>query len=152
MVISAIRAIRNIRSELNVTASKKARLILSGNSDYIKILEDSKALLGRLASVADIIVSRRPEDIPANSAVAVIPNLEIFIPLDELIDIDKEIERLKKELDNLRFELDLVNKKLSNKGFVDKAPESVVKKEREKLAKYDEMYKTIEKRINNLKK
>ena len=76
----------------------------------------------------------------------------MFIPLEDLIDIEKEIERLEKEKDNLQKELDRVNKKLSNEGFVSKAPKKVIDGEREKKEKYEEMYQKVSERLNSLKK
>ena len=75
-----------------------------------------------------------------------------YLPLGDLIDIDKELERLSKEKDNLQKEIDRVNGKLSNEAFVSKAPEKVINAEKEKQAKYIEMYKGVEERIAMLSK
>jgi len=77
--------------------------------------------------------------------------VEIFLPLEDLIDIEKEIERLEKELSNLQKELDRVNSKLANEGFVSKAPQKVVEEEKKKKEKYQEMYDKVVERLNGLK-
>jgi valyl-tRNA synthetase len=78
--------------------------------------------------------------------------VEIFIPLEDLIDIRKEIERLEKEKENLRKELDRVESKLNNEGFVAKAPAKVIEEEKAKKAMYQEMYGKVDERLKGLKK
>lgn len=77
--------------------------------------------------------------------------MEVFLPLEELIDMEKEIERLEKEKANLEMELDRVEKKLSNAGFVAKAPKAVVEAEKEKEAKYRDMYRKVIERLETIK-
>ena len=152
IVIQAIRSIRNIRAELNVPPSRKARVIFVTEENKFQLLENSEALFNRLASASGITATNDSSIVPENSATAVIPGVEIFIPLEELIDFDKEIERLEKELEHLTEELDRVNKKLANEKFVKKAPEKIVEEERKKKEKYTEMYNNVSERIKILKK
>src|SRR5699024_6121707 len=91
-------------------------------------------------------------DVPEQSMTAVITGAEVYLPLEGLIDFDKEMERLEKELDKWNKEVALVQKKLSNKGFVDKAPEKVVEGERKKEKEYKEKRKMVEERLEELKK
>jgi valyl-tRNA synthetase len=108
---------------------------------------DGKAFLERLASVSDIIVQQDKSGIPDTAVAAIFASGEIYIPLEDLIDIAKELERLGKEKDNLSQEIDRVNQKLSNEAFVGKAPQKVIDAEKEKLDKYLEMFTRIESRM-----
>ena len=88
---------------------------------------------------------------PDDAVTAVVPGAEIYIPLEDLVDIAKELERLEKEKENLEKELERVNSKLSNEGFVSKAPAKVVEEERAKKLKYSEMYEKVLARIASQK-
>jgi len=152
-IMESVRGIRNIRAEMNVPASRKSKAIFVTQDELLaKVIKDEASTFGRLASISEAAVSKDKEGI-SNDAVAVVVNgAEIYLPLEDLIDIEKEIERLKKEEENLKKELERVNKKLGNEEFVSKAPAAVVDAEREKLKKYTEMYEKIIERLNTLKK
>ena len=152
-IMESVRGIRNIRAEMNVPASRKSKAIFVTQDELLaKVIKDEASTFGRLASISGAAVSKDKEGI-SNDAVAVVVNgAEIYLPLEDLIDIEKEIERLKKEEENLKKELERVNKKLGNEEFVSKAPAAVVDAEREKLKKYTEMYEKIIERLNTLKK
>jgi valyl-tRNA synthetase len=96
-------------------------------------------------------VSKNKSDIPDGAVSSVISRVEIFIPLEDLIDFDKELKRLYKEKENLEDELKRVNGKLGNESFVSKAPVQVVEAEREKQKKYSELYEKVIERINFIK-
>ena len=151
-VISAIRAIRNIRLEMNVPASQKANIIFVAKGETAKAISNSEALFTKMASASGIKVQENKDGIPEDAAAAVVDGAEIYIPLDELIDFEKEIERLTKEKENLQKELDRVNGKLSNERFVSKAPQKVVEEEKEKLVKYQQMFDNVSERLVNLRK
>lgn len=151
-IISAVRSIRNIRAEMNVPPSKKASLIFAADEKHADIIKEGDGLFKRLASASDISVLYERPAAAEKMVSAVVDGAEIFIPLGELIDISKEIERLEKELSNLQDELDRVNGKLSNERFVSKAPTKVVEEEKTKKEKYQEMYDKTLSRIENLKK
>ena len=151
-VISAIRAIRNIRLEMNVPASQKANIIFVAKGETAKAISNSEALFAKMASASGIKVQEDKDGIPEDAAAAVVDGAEIYIPLDELIDFEKEIERLTKEKENLQKELDRVNGKLSNERFVSKAPQKVVDEEKEKLVKYQQMFDNVSERLVNLRK
>ena len=152
-IMEATRSIRNIRSELNVPPSKRAKVIfVTKEADKKEIIESGVNFLEKLAWASEIEVQSDKTGISVNAASAVLPGAEIYIPLEELIDIDKEIERLEKEKANLQKELDRVNGKLNNPGFVSKAPEKVIDEERAKKDKYQEMYDKVVERIKGLKK
>ena len=151
-VISAIRAIRNIRLEMNVPASQKANIIFVAKGETANAISNSEALFTKMASASGIKVQEDKDGIPEDAAAAVVDGAEIYIPLDELIDFEKEIERLAKEKENLQKELDRVNGKLSNERFVSKAPQKVVEEEKEKLVKYQQMFDNVSERLVNLRK
>jgi len=151
-LMDAIRSIRNIRSEMGVAPSRKAHIIVvTENQSIASMFEDGKAFLERLASVSSLETKSDKSGIPATAVACVFAGGEVYIPLGDLIDIDKELERLSKEKENLQKEIDRVNGKLSNEAFVSKAPEKVINAEKEKQAKYIEMYKGVEERIAMLK-
>lgn len=153
LVKEAIRSIRNKRAEMNVPPSRKAKLIFvtAGETEKKAMLE-GKIYFEKLASASEIAVQDDKGGIPADAVAAIIAGVEIFIPLEDLIDIEKEIERLEKEKENLQKELDRVNGKLNNQGFVAKAPEKVIEEEKAKQQKYQEMYDKVAERIAALRK
>ncbi len=153
LVMEAIKSIRNIRAEMNVPASRKARAIFVTSSEDVKntILKEI-SFIERLAGVAETAVQTDKSGISANAVASIIPGAEIYMPLEDLVDIGKEIERLEKEKANLEKELERVNGKLSNEGFVKKAPAKVVEEERAKKIKYQEMYDKVVERLNALKR
>ncbi len=152
-IMDAVRGIRNIRAEMNVPMSRKAKAIfVTQDSQIIDLIQNEKSTFGRLAGLSDIVTQSTKEGIAQDAVAVVVNGAEIYLPLEDLIDMEKEIERLKKEKANLEMELDRVNKKLSNEGFVAKAPAEVINSEKEKLNKYTDMYEKIIERLDTLKK
>ncbi len=152
LIKTAIKGIRNIRSEMNVPNSKKAQIIISSNSDLVNnTFETSQVFFKTLAFASDIKIEEH-KNAPEGAVSVVIPNGVIYMPFDELVDIEKELDRLKKEEDKLVKEVERVEKKLSNEGFVVKAPEKVINEEKEKMAKYKDMLQKVREQINSLKK
>jgi valyl-tRNA synthetase len=150
-LMGAIRSIRNIRSEMNVAPSRKAHVILVTPDESIaKIFRDGLPFLERLASVSSLDTQSNKDGIPATAVAALFAGGEAYMPLDDLIDISKELERLSKEKDRLEGELKRVAGKLANEAFVSKAPEKVINAEKEKQSKYQEMYDNITDRIKML--
>lgn len=153
LIMNAIRNIRNIRAEMNVPPSKRAKVIfVAPGKDERDILAAGKTFFERLASASEVVTQSDKTGIPADAVATIISGAEIYIPLEELIDMEKEIERLEKEKANLRKELDRVNSKLNNEGFVTKAPAKVIEEEKAKKEKYQEMYDKVVERLNALKK
>ena len=151
-IIDAIRSIRNARQELNVPNSKKASLVIVTDSANNHIFGEAKPYFERLASASDVLIQPDNSGVSDKSAKATTSIAEIFIPLEELIDFDKEIERLEKEKENLDNELKRVNGKLSNQGFVAKAPAKVIEEEKAKQVKYQTMYNSVVERLKQMKK
>lgn len=150
-IMDSVRGIRNLRAEMNVPMSRKAKAIfVTGDSTLKNLIDSEKATFGRLAGLSDAVHQSDKEGIDKDAVAVVVDGAEIFIPLEDLIDMKKEIERLEKEKANIEQELDRVNKKLSNEAFVSKAPKAVVDSEREKLKKYSEMYDKIVERLETL--
>ncbi|WP_027399270.1 valine--tRNA ligase [Anaerovorax odorimutans] len=143
MAMEAIRNIRNIRSEAEAAPSKKlSAVILSQGSDLENIKAGERYIKG-LANITEIKFTSNKSEIPEEVMSAVMGGIEIFIPLDELLDYKAEYERLKKEKKRLDGEVARVKGKLSNEGFVKKAPEKVIAEEREKQAKYEDMLNKV---------
>jgi valyl-tRNA synthetase len=152
VIIEAIRAIRNVRAEMNVPNSRKAKLMIIPSTEESRAsFEEGRVYFEKLASASEIVLTSR-DQVPEDAVSAVVSGGEIFMPLDDLIDKQKEIERLTKEKEKLEKEVERVNKKLSNPGFISKAPESVINEEREKGAKYQEMLDKVVERLNALNK
>lgn len=153
IIMDAIRSTRNIRAEMNVPPSRKAKMIFvaAGETERATLLEGT-SFFQRLAGASEVMVQADRAGIPSDAVGTVIAGAEIFIPLDELIDIEKEIERLNKEKANLEGELKRVEGKLNNEGFVAKAPAKVIEEEKAKREKYKDMYLKVVERLENLKK
>ena len=149
-VMNAIRSIRNIRAEMEVPPSRRAKVILVVNDDWMDIFEKSTAYFEKLAWASEVVLKRDREGIPANAVSAVTDKAQIFMPLEDLVDFEKEMERLLKEKANLEKELARVEGKLSNRNFVEKAPPAVVEEERKKKEKYQDMMAKVLSRIEAL--
>ncbi|MBF0710036.1 MULTISPECIES: valine--tRNA ligase [unclassified Gemella] len=153
LVQDVITLVRNIRSEVNAPMSREIPIKIKYTADETKeTLLAGKSYLEKFAKPSQLIIEKDVEIFETDIS-RVIAGLEIYVSLADLIDVDKERERLEKELEKLQKELELVNKKLSNEKFVSSAPEAVVNKEKEKLAMYQEQFDTVEGRIkflNNL--
>ena len=143
--------IRNVRAKMNVHPSKKSKLILVTDSDFEE-LEESRSFLEKLGFSEEIVIRKEEKDIPENSVSIVVDNIKVFIPFEDLVDIKEEIQRLENEKTRLIGEVERGEKMLSNPGFVNKAPEKKVNEEKEKLENYKQMLKSVEERLNGLKK
>jgi len=136
---------------MGVVPSRKTHaIVVTANDSIAKMFVDGSAFMDRLASVSSLETKTNKEGIPVTAITAVFDGGEIYIPLADLIDIEKELERLSKEKENLLSEIRRVEGKLSNEAFVCKAPEKVIIIEKEKQFKYTEMYKGVEERISLL--
>ena len=151
-IMEAVRSIRNIRAEMKVPAARKIKvLFIIEDEELGTIFNKEESTFMRLSGVSGFTVSKNKSDIPDGAVSSVISGVEIFIPLEDLIDFDKELKRLYKEKENLEDELKRVNGKLGNESFVSKAPVQVVEAEREKQKKYSELYEKVIERINFIK-
>ena len=137
LIMGAISAVRNRRAEINVPPSKKAKTIIV--TDETDTFSKGTAFFEKLASASEVEVRENKDGISPNAVNIVVPSAEIFLPLDELVDKDKELKRLNDEKKKLEGEIKRVEGKLSNQGFVAKAPQKVVDEEKAKGEKYKEM-------------
>ncbi len=152
IIKDAVRAIRTVRTDMNVPPSKKAAVyVVSDKEDVRKVFEDSSSFFGTLGYASEVHVQADKTGIQEDAVSAVIHNAVIYIPFAELVDIDKELERLGKEKARLEGEIKRGEGMLSNPNFVNKAPEAKVNAEKEKLAKYKETYAQVCERIEALK-
>ena len=153
-VIKAITAIRNQRASLNVPAKTKQKLtILAENEANKALIEKIKAQFINLASASEVEVENKADyKIEDDGMVKLVFNeFSVYMSLDELMDYDKERARLKDEIKKLESEIKRAEGKLSNKGFVDKAPEAVVNKEREKLEGYKDLLQKTKESLEEIK-
>ena len=148
---AAVRGIRNVRAEMNVPPSKKANVFVVSESEEIrKIFENGKVFFATLGYANEVSVQEDKAGIADDAVSAVIPKAVIYMPFAELVDIEKEIERLKKEETRLTKELARVNGMLGNEKFVSKAPAAKIEEEKEKLKKYSEMMVQVKERLAQL--
>ena len=150
---AAVRAIRNLRTGMNVPPSKKATVyVVSAKSEIRDIFEASKNFFATLGYASEVFIQDSKNGIDENAVSTLIHDAALYIPLAELVDIDKEIERLEKESGRLAGEIKRASGMLANPKFVDKAPAAKVEEEKAKLAKYTEMKAQVEERLAQLKK
>ncbi len=147
-----VKGIRNIRSEMNVPPSRKAKyFIVSPDADLCELFASHKDIYRQLISASEIDVQADKAGIPEDAVSVVIPNAVVYIPLEELVDMAKERERLEKEKAKLAKELARSNGMLNNEKFLSKAPQAKVDEEKAKLEKYKQMMEDVENRLAQLK-
>lgn len=151
LLVEMIRSVRNIRAEVNTPMSKKIKMLVKTKDEAVLgIVEKNRHYLERFCNPEELTMGT-DIDIPEKAMTAVVTGLEIILPLEGLINIEEEIARLNKEFDRLNKEVERVQKKLSNEGFVKKAPENVIAEERAKEKDYIEKRAVVEARLNELK-
>ena len=147
-----VKGIRNIRSEMNVPPSRKAKyFIVSPDENLCELFASHKDIYSQLISASEINVQADKAGIPEDAVSVVIPNAVVYIPLEELVDMAKERERLEKEKAKLAKELARSNGMLNNEKFLSKAPQAKVDEEKAKLEKYKQMMEDVENRLAQLK-
>jgi len=150
MLQDVIVAIRTMRSEMNVPPSKLAQVYITGAQDgQAKLLQSYRSYIANLANLEEIAIESSMDQ-PESSATAVVGDMEIYMPLADLIDLDKERARLEKEIEDTQGRLRKAESKLENKNFVTKAPDDVVEREREKRAKYRKELQKLEENYDKL--
>ncbi len=153
LIKEAVRSIRNVRSEMNVPPSRKAQVfVVSENEKVLDIFNRGKVFFATLASASEVVMQKDKAGIDEDAVSAVIPETVLYMPLAELVDFEKEIERLTKEKAKLQSEVDRVVKKLSNEGFVAKAPAKLIEEEKAKQAKYEAMLAEVVARLEKFNK
>ncbi len=149
-LMEIIRAVRNTRSEVNTPMSKQIPMMIKTNSEAIsERLETERPFIERFCNPSILTISTDVE-IPEEVITTAVTGGSVILPLEGLIDMEKEIARLQKELEKWQKELERVDKKLSNEKFVAKAPEKIINEEKEKQALYTEKYNSVQERLNQL--
>ena len=143
--------IRNTRANMNVHPSKKTKLIFV-TSEYEEAIKQANEFLIKLGFATDIEIKNEKNGIPENAIAILKDGIELYIPFEELVDIKEEIKRLEVEISKWESEVARCNKMLSNPGFINKAPESKINEEKEKLAKYEEMLNASKERLEKIRK
>ena len=153
IIKEAVRSIRNVRTGMNVPPSKKAKVFVVSEDEAIReTFENGKVFFGTLGYASEVVVQADKAGIDEDAVSAVTSKAVIYMPVAELVDIEKEVERLHKEEEKLNKELARVKGMLSNARFVSKAPESKVAEEKAKLEKYTNMMEQVKERLKQLEK
>ncbi|MGL6221407.1 MAG: valine--tRNA ligase [Lacrimispora sphenoides] len=147
----AVRGIRNVRTSMNVPPSRKAKVyVVSENQEILDIFEHSKVFFATLGYAGEVYLQKDKSGIADDAVSAVIHQAVIYMPFAELVDIEKEVERLKKEEERLGKELARVEGMLNNEKFVSKAPAAKLEEEKAKLEKYAQMMDQVKERLSQL--
>ncbi|NLK51859.1 MAG: valine--tRNA ligase [Syntrophomonadaceae bacterium] len=148
LLMDIIRTVRNLRAEIKLPPGKLADIILaSTDPKALKIVREGEGYIKNLAAIAQITQYAGQTEKPRQALAAVVGPVEIYLPLEGLVDLEKEIARLDKEVRAIEQEMERVSKKLNNSGFLGKAPEAIINKEKEKLAEFKTKKETLEGRV-----
>jgi valyl-tRNA synthetase len=148
IVKEIIKTIRNIKAKVGAAPSKKVTLYVV--TDNKKPIKNGEVYISKLAGVDKIEFVDTKNQLTEKTVSQVISGAELYVPLGELVDMEKELIRLKGELDNIEAEIKRASSKLANNGFLDKAPKALVDAERAKLDKYLDMRAKLKKQIKDL--
>jgi valyl-tRNA synthetase len=153
MIKEAVRGIRNVRTQMNVAPSRKAKVyVVSDNQEALDVFSTAKLFFESLAYASESVCQKDKTGIADDAVSVVIPQATIYIPFAELVDISAEIERLQKEKARLEGELKRSKSMLSNEKFLAKAPQAKIDEEKEKQKNYEQTYAQIEERLASLTK
>jgi valyl-tRNA synthetase len=150
VIMEAIKNVRNVRAEMDVKPSRKAKIIVTANEEIANMFLENSNYFEALASASELEIDEKA-NVPEDAIAIVTEGAELFLPLADLVDFSKEIERLEKEQKKLEGEVERVVRKLANQGFVAKAPEKLINAEKEKQAKYQAMLDNVLERIEAMK-
>tara|TARA_B100000676_G_scaffold93431_1_gene93190 strand:+ start:343 stop:2970 length:2628 start_codon:yes stop_codon:yes gene_type:complete len=151
LIVNVISAIRNIKASLNISPSKNISIYVRGQHKFTSIIKNNVGLMNGLLKIDELEVGESLKK-PSQSATAVVENIEIFIPLKGLIDIEQEIKRLKKQVEDMNGRLNAISKKLDNKNFVNRAPKEIIDHERKKFKDYNQQLEKLEINLQSLNK
>jgi len=150
IMMNLISSIRNIKANFAISPKKEISLVCKVDDSMASVLKNYKSYLERLVKVTSLETGKNIEK-PSQSTTIVTDNMEVYIPLKNLIDINKEIERLENQIQNLDGRLNSVNRKLDNKQFVSNAPEDIVTHEQNKKNRYKNELMILQDNLNSLK-
>ena len=152
LVMDVIRSIRNIRNEMKVNPGKEITAILTSDvAEKLEILEEGQDYIADLATVEDLTITTELAEEPDKASTAITSEVKVILPLADLVDIEKEIERLEDEIEEMEFEINRAEGKLANEGFVNNAPDHLVAEEREKKEEYTKKKEQLEEKLAELK-
>jgi valyl-tRNA synthetase len=138
LVMSVIKAVRNIRNEMKVNPGRRIKALLAAPEEKMAILKEGREYIENLARIKDLKIGGDELERPDKVSTSIVKEVEVILPLEGMIDLDKEIERMEKEIEEMDFEIKRAEGKLSNKGFVNNAPQDLVEGEKQKLKEYQE--------------
>ena len=150
LVMNIIKAVRNIRNEMKVDPGRRIEAFFLADVQQQKILEEGKSYIKNLARIEDINIKAELKIRPQPASTAIVDGIEIILPLTGMLDLQKELARLKKEIENVNYEIERARGKLANKGFVNNAPQNLVEGEKEKLEDYQDKKEKLLDRIEQL--
>ena len=151
-IMDTIKAIRNMRAEVNAAPGHKAPAIVLTEADLKPVFEANEGYFQKLATVDTLTVGNMDDTAPENAMTAVVTGARVYLPLKGLIDVEKELQRLKKEVDGAEKEAKRAEGKLQNQGFLAKAPAQVVEKEKAKLEELKTKLQGLKERMDTLSK
>jgi valyl-tRNA synthetase len=147
-----VRGIRNLRTDMDVPPSKKAKVFIVSEDDTVRsTFTTMQASYMNLISANAVVIAQDKAGIAEDAVSVVIPGAVVYMPLEDLVDMEKEKERLLKEQDRLAKELARSNGMLNNEKFVSKAPQEKIQEEKDKLAKYEQMMEQVKERLAQMK-
>lgn len=147
-----VKAVRNVRTQMDVPPSRKAKLVIVSENEAVRdVFENNKEVYVNLAFTSEIAVQADKSGVGEDAVSAVIPDAVVYLPLEDLVDFEKEKERLLKEKDRLEKELERSKKMLGNEKFVSKAPAAKIREEKDKQAKYEQMMAQVLQRLEQMK-
>ena len=153
LIKDAVRGIRNVRNDMNVPLARKAHVcVVSASEEVRNIFEKGRLFFASLGKASEVTIRENASEISKDALSVALADATIYIPLEDLVDTAKEIERLEKEQERLEGELRRVNGMLSNERFLSKAPEAKIREEQEKKEKYARMMEQVKKQLEALKK
>ncbi|MFZ5824267.1 MAG: valine--tRNA ligase [Bacillota bacterium] len=153
LIVDSIKALRSVRAEFRLGEHAKIdATLMASTPEALQILEEGRSFIENLGKTANLTLQATAEEKPQNAATAVLPGVEIYVPVGGLIDIPKEIERLTKEANATEADMTKLKNKLANEGFLAKAKPEVIEKTREEAAAFEEKLNSIKARLEMLRK
>lgn len=145
------RGIRNMRAEMNVPNNRRTKVfVISEDAELLAGVDAMKDSVLPLMLANEIVTDNEKKDVAEDAVSIVVPGATVYLPLEDLVDFEQELERLKKEEEKLTKEIARAKGMLSNERFVSKAPEAKVQEEKEKLEKYTQMLANVQERMKGL--
>ena len=145
------RGIRNMRAEMNVPNNRRTKVfVISEDAELLAGVDAMKDSVLPLMLANEIVADNEKKDVAEDAVSIVVPGATVYLPLEDLVDFEQELERLKKEEEKLTKEIARAKGMLSNERFVSKAPEAKVQEEKEKLEKYTQMLANVQERMKGL--